>query len=72
MMLGQTAAPPWLRRSWLLSQFGTDPEPAKQAHVDHVRAGVGLPSVWRELQGQMFLGDDEFVEWMGEKVSARL
>ena len=72
MMLGQTVAPPWLRRNWLLSQFGTDPETAKQAYVDHVRAGVGLPSVWRELQGQMFLGDDEFGERMGEKVSARL
>lgn len=71
-MLGQTPAPPWLQRNWLLSQFGTDPQTAEKTYVDHVRAGVGLPSVWEELQGQMFLGDDEFVEQMGEKVSARL
>ena len=29
-------------------------------------------SVWEELQGQMYLGDDEFVERMGEKVSTKL
>ena len=71
-MLGQTPALPWLQRNWLLSQFGSHPQAAEKTYVDHVRAGVGLPSVWEQLQGQVFLGDDEFVERMGEKVSARL
>ena len=75
MMLGQTgqkSTPPWLQRNWLLSQFSSKPDTAKQADVDHVRAGVGLPSVWEALQGQMYLGDDEFVEKIGGKVSDRL
>ena len=72
MMLGQTSAPPWLQRNWLLSQFSINPHVAERAYVDHVRAGVGLPSVWEELQGQMYLGNDEFVERMGEKVSNKL
>ena len=69
---GQTSAPPWLQRNWLLSQFSSDPHVAEKAYVDHVRAGVGLSSVWEELQGQMYLGNDEFVEQMGEKVSNKL
>ena len=70
-MLGQTQAPAWLQRNWLLSQFGSNPQAAIAAYIDHVRAGVGFPSVWEALQGQMFLGDDELVERMGEKVSAK-
>ena len=68
---GQTSTPPWLQRNWVLSQFGSNLQTAERAYVDHVRAGMGLPSVWEELQGQMYLGDDEFVERMGEKVSAK-
>ena len=71
-MLGQTPSPPWLQRNWLLSQFGSNPQSAKKSYVDHVRAGVGLPSVWEELQGQLYLGDEEFVQRMGGKVGARL
>ena len=33
---------------------------------------MGLPSIWEELQGQMFLGDAEFVERIGEKVPHKL
>ena len=76
-MLGQatqksTLAPPWLQRNWLLSQFSSNSDVAERAYVDHVRAGMGLPSVWEELQGQMYLGDDEFVERMCEKVNSKL
>lgn len=73
IMLGQSAqsaAPPWLQRNWLLSQFGNSPQSAVHAYVDHVRAGVGLPSVWQQVQGQLYLGDDDFVKSMGGKLSA--
>ena len=29
-----------------------------------LRAGVGLPSLWEPLKGQIYLGPDEFVESM--------
>jgi putative transposase len=32
--------------------------------VEFVRAGVGLPSLWEQLKGQIYLGSDEFVESM--------
>ena len=65
-MLGRIAPPPWLHLRWL-SQFGNSPKAAVAAYVNHVRAGVNLPSVWQQLQGQMYLGNAEFIEVIGEK-----
>ena len=31
-----------------------------------------MPSVWQQLQGQMYLGNAEFVEVVGEKIGTRL
>ena len=70
-MLGQVPPPPWLQREWLLSQFGSDPQLAAQAYGEHVRAGVGLPSVWQQLQAQLYLGDAAFVDSMGEKIARK-
>ncbi len=28
--------------------------------IGHVRAGMGLPSVWAHLKSQLYLGDDDF------------
>jgi len=71
-MVGQAMPPPWLQVRWLLSQFGQGPQAAITAYIDHVRAGVGLPSVWEQLEGQLYLGDATFVEVMGKKIAARL
>ena len=70
-MLGQIAPPPWLQVRWLLSQFDENPQAAVGAFIDHVRAGVGLPSLWEQLEGQLYLGDATFVEVMGKKMAAR-
>ena len=32
---------------------------------------VNLPSVWNQLQGQLYLGDAQFAEVLGEKIGAR-
>ncbi|NMM05800.1 transposase [Polaromonas sp.] len=71
-MLGRVVPPRWLQVQWLMSQFGNNPQAAVAAYVDHVRAGVNLPSLWEQLQGQLYLGDAEFVEVMGEKIATRL
>ena len=55
-----------------MSQFGNSPKAAVAAYVNHVRAGVNLPSVWQQLQGQMYLGNAKFVEVIGEKIGTRL
>ena len=49
-MVGQAHRPNWLHTEWLLGQFGNQYAPAVSAYVDHVRAGVGLLSMWRCLE----------------------
>ena len=71
-MLGRVTPPLWLQVRWLLSQFGNNPQAAVAAYVDHVRAGVDLPSVWEHLQGQLYLGDAGFAEVLSEKIGIRL
>ena len=60
-MIGEAVAPPWLQTDWLLAQFSRQRNRARLAYQDFVREGVGLPSVWDDLKGQIFLGSDDFV-----------
>jgi len=60
-MIGEQAPPEWLEVDWLLSQFGNKRQLAIGHYKDFVRAGIGLPSLWLNLQNQMFLGEDEFI-----------
>jgi REP element-mobilizing transposase RayT len=66
-MVGREPAPAWLDVDGLLRQFGERRSTAVRRYVDHVRAGVGLPSVWEQLKEQVFLGDDAFVSRMQRK-----
>ncbi len=47
---------------------------AQQRYDEYVRAGIGLPSIWSGLRGQVFLGNDAFVArlttWATESESA--
>lgn len=63
-MLGAEPAPPWLQTDWLLGQFGRQRTQAQACYRDFVRAGVGLPSLWHALRGQIYLGSDAFVSRM--------
>ena len=71
-MVGQAHRPNWLHTEWLLGQFGNEYAKAVRAYIDHVRAGVGLPSVWDALQDQLYLGDDEFADQSRQMLSSRL
>jgi putative transposase len=62
--IGEALAPEWLQTDWLLGQFGNRRRQAVAKYVEFVRAGVGLPSLWERLKGQIYLGSDEFVESM--------
>lgn len=63
-MVGETPAPSWLCTDRLLSQFGHRRVNAMVRYRDFVRAGVGLPSLWEGLRGQIYLGSDAFLEKM--------
>ena len=71
-MVGQAHRPNWLHTEWLLAQFGNQYAKAVAAYIDHVRAGVGLPSIWDALQDTLYLGDAEFADKSRQTLSNRL
>ena len=68
--VGTVPAPHWLAVDALLSQFGDRKAVAVRRYVDHVRAGVGLPSIWALLNRQAYLGDEVFVASMQHNAAA--
>lgn len=63
-MCGQAATPEWLQVDFVLSQFASKRARAIAKYVDFVHEGARLPSVWSQLQGQVYLGSQAFVEKM--------
>lgn len=52
--------PDWLLSDRLLAHFSSDRAAAVKRYSDFVHAGIGQPSIWRHLRGQIFLGDEAF------------
>ena len=63
-MIGAEATPDWLQTDWVLGQFSPQRKRAIQRYIDFVGDGVGLPSVWDKLRGQVYLGGDAFLKRM--------
>jgi REP-associated tyrosine transposase len=61
---GQAEAPAWLQTDWILAQFGQRRSNAIAKYVAFVHEGARLPSVWSQLQGQIYLGSEAFVKKM--------
>ncbi len=61
---GQAAKPDWLHVDFVLAQFATQRARAIEHYVAFVHEGVRAPSVWSELQGQIYLGPKAFIEKM--------
>ena len=61
---GQTDTPDWLQTDWILAQFGRQRASATRKYVEFVHQGARLPSVWTQLQGQIYLGSESFVQNM--------
>ena len=61
-MIGSEEVPAWLQTDWVLGQFSAQRGRARKRYIDFVREGVGLPSMWEKLRGQVFLGGDEFLK----------
>lgn len=58
---GKRDAPEWLEVDWLLSHFGKQRKRAREKYIDFVREGIGLPSIWDNLQNQVYLGSECFI-----------
>ncbi|MES1949175.1 hypothetical protein C84B14_17598 [Salinisphaera sp. C84B14] len=60
-MMGIVRSPAWLETDGLLAAFGKRRRVARQRYKAFVLDGIDADSIWRNLQAQAFLGDDEFV-----------
>ena len=68
---GQAASPPWLQMDWILGQFGRRRSSAIAKYVTFVHEGARLPSVWTQLQGQIYLGSEAFVKKMQSLIESQ-
>ena len=68
---GQTPAPGWLQVDWILAQFGRQRASAIRKYVEFVHEGARLPSVWAQLQGQIYLGSEDFVKKMQAQIGKK-
>ena len=58
---GETEGAPYLTTEWVLAQFGQRLHAAQQRYRAFVAEGRGGPRPWEQLQGQIYLGTEEFV-----------
>jgi putative transposase len=65
---GQQTKPDWLQTDFILTQFSAQRARAIPRYVTFVHEGKGLPSVWSQLQGQIYLGSKSFVEKMQKEI----
>ena len=70
--IGKTQAPDWLETDWLLSHFGQQRKCARGSYINFVRGGIGLPSIWKNLRKQIFLGNEAFVDQHQEKINEKV
>jgi hypothetical protein len=61
---GLSATPELLCTDWLLAQLGVERAEAQHRYRRFVAEGVKRPAPWDELRGQIFLGQEGFVEEM--------
>ena len=67
-MLGHTDNDACLSRAWVLASFAATESLAQQRYRDFVNAGRGQASPWQQLKNQIFLGDENFVNAMQDKL----
>lgn len=58
---GEEEAPAWLTTEWVLSQFSSRRSTAQARYREFVSEGRGASNPWEHLQGQIYLGSDDFV-----------
>jgi putative transposase len=59
--VGDKRVIPWLDADWLLTQFAVARGEAVLRYAEFVQDGVKGNSPWKQLQHQIFLGDEKFV-----------
>lgn len=66
---GLEPVPPWLNTTGVLGRFGSEPARASMRFQEFVQDGMRAASPWSALQGQVFLGSEQFAERMGRALA---
>jgi len=66
---GKQGSPEWLHTDWILRQFAKTRAAAERRYAAFVNEGMGAESPWKDLRGQVLLGDEAFVERMGQELA---
>ena len=66
--MGAVLAEPFLAVDGLLARFAKRRETARERYARFVAEGIGAPSPWPQVRGQVFLGDEAFVATMQAKL----
>lgn len=70
--LGKAPADSFLSVDGLLAQFAQRRSVAQARYARFVAEGIKAPSPWAQLKGQVFLGDEQFVEKMQAQAASAL
>ena len=60
--VGEAPCPSWLMVEWVLAQFGTRLRDSRVRYRTFVAEGRSSPRPWDQLQGQIYLGSETFIE----------
>ena len=58
---GEVAAPAWLSVEWVLAHYGQREKAAQAKYRAFVWEGIGGDRPWEQVQGQIYLGSEDFV-----------
>ena len=67
-MIGKSAAPEWLNKDWVLSQYGKRTVSAQQQFIRYIQTGTDDTGIGQQLRNPIYLGDEAFIE----QIHARL
>ncbi len=70
-VMGISPVPPWLSVDGLLAQFAKRRDAARRRYEQFVGEGVGATSPWAALRGQVYLGNEQFIERMQRHIKSR-
>ena len=69
--IGAQSPPPWLKVDGLLAQFGQRRGIAIRHYKRFVEEGIGRESLWQELKGQIYLGDERFIKRLQSRLKSK-
>jgi len=67
-MVGAVKSPPWLTTQAILDLFSKKQTLARKKFQRFVAEGIGNESIWKNLNRQIYLGSDRFIERMQAKL----